>query len=111
MCTGGGVGWFGPLLVYGASWCVLKSHHTFTHQEISNNCVVISRFCQLLDRLVIKNLASKPSTVTTLLLQSLASPKRFVPTISARAKRSCFYVWKMESEIETESESDIFFNV
>ena len=69
---------------------------------------MISRFCQLLDRLVIKNLASKPSTVTTLLLQSLASPKRFVPTISARAKRSCFYVWKMESEIKTESESTFF---
>ena len=31
--------------------------------------------------------------------------------ISARAKRSCFYVWKIESEIETESESDFFFNV
>ena len=28
--------------------------------------------------------------------------------ISARAKHSCFYVWKMESKIETESESDFF---
>ena len=28
--------------------------------------------------------------------------------ISAHAKRSCFYVWKIESEIETESESDFF---
>ena len=50
---------------------------------VETHRLVISRFCQLLDRLVIKidrNLASKPSTVTTLLLQSLASPKRFVPT-------------------------------
>ena len=31
--------------------------------------------------------------------------------ISARAKRSCFYVWIMEFEIETESERDFFFNV
>ena len=50
---------------------------------VETHRLVISRFCQLLDRLVIKidrNLASKPSTVTTLLLQSLASPKRFVAT-------------------------------